>query len=134
MFRRSYVTGIVTLVITAMFAPRAHADSASDFLAKWDPENDRTLDLAEVNKAADAKFDQLDVDHDGSLNRKELGKRVTAAEFKAADADHDGTLDKAEFQTIVAKRFRAANRDKDTTIDVAGLKTAAGRHLLQLVQ
>jgi hypothetical protein len=76
----------------ASLAPQAHADLTSDFVAKWDPDHDGTLDIAEVNKAADAAFD-----HDGTLDRKELGIRVTPDEFAAADADHEGTRDKAEY-------------------------------------
>jgi len=124
----------VALVAAASVAPPARADSVSDFIAKWDPDHDKTLDLAEINKAADAAFDKLDADHDGTLSRKELGHRVTKAEFAAADADHEGTLTKAEYETIVAKRFKAANPDSDTTIEASELKTKAGRHLLQLLQ
>jgi Ca2+-binding EF-hand superfamily protein len=134
MLRAGLVAVTVIFVATASLAPPARADSVSDFIAKWDPDHDRTLDLAEVNKAADAEFDKLDVDHDGSLSRKELGNRVTKAEFTAADVDHDGTLDKAEYQSIVAKRFQAANPGNDSTIDVAELKTTAGRRLLRLLQ
>jgi Ca2+-binding EF-hand superfamily protein len=134
MFRRELMTVTVTLVATALLASQARADNVSDFLAKWDPDNDRTLDIAEINKAADAEFDKLDVDHDGTLSQKELGNRVTEAEFNAADTDHDGKLEKAEYLTLVAKRFKAANRDSDTTIDIAELKTPAGQHLLKLLQ
>jgi Ca2+-binding EF-hand superfamily protein len=134
MFRRALVSIATMFVATTFLAPRARADNVSDFLAKWDPDNDRTLDLAEINKAADAQFDALDADHDGSLSRKELGDRVTKAEFSAADADHDGSLSKGEYATIVAKRFHAANRDKDTTIEITELKTAAGRSLMRLLQ
>jgi hypothetical protein len=134
MFRRELMAATVTLVVTAFLAPRARADSVSDFIAKWDPDHDLTLDLAEINKAADAEFDKLDADHDGTLSQKELGDRVTEAEFTAADADHDRSLSKTEYKTIVAKRFHAANGDNDTTIEVAELKTAAGLRLLQLLQ
>jgi hypothetical protein len=134
MLRLGMVAVVVTLVATASLAPPARADSVSDFIAKWDPDHDRTLDLAEINKAADAEFDKLDVGHDGSLSQKELGNRVTKAEFAAADRDHDGTLDKAEYESIVAKHFQATNPDNDTTIDVAELKTPAGRRLLRLLQ
>ena len=124
----------VALVAAATIAPQARADSVSDFIAKWDPDHDKTLDVAEINKAADATFDKLDADHDGTLSRREAGRRVTKAEFAAADSDHDGTLTKAEYETIVARRFKAANPDSDATIETTELKTKAGHHLLQLLQ
>lgn len=89
--------------------------------------------MAEINKAADALFDKLDVDHDGTLDMKELAGRVTKSEFDAADKDHDGTLDRSEYESIVAQRFRAANRDNDTTIEANELRTPAGKELLQLL-
>jgi hypothetical protein len=134
MFRFPLLAFTAALTVAVSLAPQAHADSVSDFLAKWDPDHDRTLELSEINKAADAAFDKLDIDHDGRLDKKELGKRVTKAEFKAADTDHDGSLDKPEYQSIVARRFKAANPDTDTTIDIAELKTKPGHHLLQLLQ
>jgi hypothetical protein len=134
MYRLRLVAAGVTLIAAASITPQARADSVSDFLAKWDPDHDKTLDLAEVNKAADAEFDKLDADHDGTLSRKEIGHRVTRAEFAAADIDHDGTLTKTEYEMIVAARFKAANPGSDTTIEAAELKTKAGRHLLQLLQ
>lgn len=100
-------------VATALLAPQARADGVSDFLSAWNPDHDQMLDLAEISKAADAQFDKLDADHDGSLSRKEVGTR---------------------YETIVARRFHAANWDKDATIEVAELKIAAGRRLLQLLQ
>lgn len=133
MFRRAFIATAVTLAAVAPFALQARADTASEFIAKWDPDHDKTLDLAEINKAANEAFDRLDVDHEGTLDRKELGDRVTTAEFAAADKDHDGTLDKTEYETIVARRFQATNKDNDHTIDVAELKTTAGKHLLQLL-
>jgi len=134
MFRRELFSAAVILVAAASLAPQARADNVSDFLAKWDPDHDKTLDVAEINKAAEAEFVKLDVDHDGTLTQKEIGDRVTAAEFSAADTDHDGKLEKAEYLTIVAERFKAANHDGDTTIDIAELKTQAGQHLLHLLQ
>lgn len=134
MFRLGLVAVTALLVATADFPPQARADSVSDFLAKWDPDHDKTLDLAEINKAADAEFDKLDADHDGTLSPKELSGRLTEAEFKAADTDHDGTVSKAEYKAIVAERFKAANPDSDTTIDIAELKTEAGHHLLLLLE
>ena len=91
------------LIAIAPLIPQARADSASDVIAMWDPDHDGTLDLAEINKAAAAEFDKLDLDHDGTLDMKKLGLRVASAEFQAADKDKDGTLDKAEYASIVAR-------------------------------
>ncbi len=108
--------------------------NAADFIKKWDVEHDGTLDLAEIDRAADAVFAELDTDHDGTLDLKELGNRMTKAEFQAADKDHDGTLDKAEYESIVAQRFHAANTDGDSTIEAKELTKAAGKRLLRLLQ
>ena len=124
----------VALIVSALFVGEVRADGTTKVIAMWDPDHDGTLDLAEINKAAEAEFDKLDIDHDGTLDMKELGRRVTKAEFLAADKDKDGTLDKAEYESIVAARFHAANRDNDVTIEAKELRTAAGRHLLELLR
>ena len=50
---------------------RLAADSTTNVVALWDNDQDGTLDLTEINKAAGAEFDKLDVDHDGTLDMKE---------------------------------------------------------------
>src|SRR6516162_6155049 len=124
---------IVVLIMTMPLALQARAGSSTEFIAMWDADHDKSLDLAEVNKAAAAEFDKLDVDHDGTLDMKELGHRMTRAEFLAADKDRDGTLDKAEYEAVATERFHAANRDDDATIEAKELRTPAGRRLLALV-
>jgi hypothetical protein len=124
----------VGLLATAPYGFHARADSVTNLISTLDSNHDGTLDLFEVNKAAEREFDKLDVDHDGTLDPKELGSRVTKAEFQAADVDHDGTLDKIEYESIVATRFHAADLDKDGTIDARELRTAAGRRLSELLR
>jgi hypothetical protein len=58
-------------------------------IQKFDTDNDGTLDLNEVKKAAGALFDKLDGDHDGTLDRRELGGRLSAKEFAAASRGMD---------------------------------------------
>jgi hypothetical protein len=130
--RFAIAVAAVALLSVLVVSP-ARADSVTDFIVKWDPDHDGTLDMAEINKAADALFDKLDVDHDGTLDMKELAGRVTKSEFDAADKDHDGTLDKSEYESIVAQRFHAANPDNDTTIEANELRTPAGKELLKLL-
>jgi Ca2+-binding EF-hand superfamily protein len=117
--------------------PAAAAGKPDALVAKlkaWDPDNDGTLDLAEVKKAAEARFAALEKDKDGTLDTKEVrGLGISKAEFKKADPDNDGTLDLKEYLTIVEARFKAANPDNDGTLDLKELKTKAGKALLLLL-
>ena len=99
-----------------------------------DTDNDGTVDLDEAKKAASALFDKLDRDHEGTLDRRELGSRLGAAEFAAADPDKDGTLSKDEYLKVVESRFKAADPDNDGTLDEKELRSRAGQSLLRLLQ
>ena len=99
-----------------------------------DTGNDGTVDLDEAKKAASALFDKLDRDHEGTLDRRELGSRLSAAEFAAADPDKDGTLSKDEYLKVVENRFKAADPDNDGTLDEKELRSRAGQSLLRLLQ
>jgi Ca2+-binding EF-hand superfamily protein len=100
----------------------------------FDTDNDGTLDLAEVKKAASALFARLDRDHDGTLDKHELAGRLSPKEFAVADPDHDGTLTADEYLAVVEQRFNAANPDKDGTLDAKELNTNAGQALLRLLR
>ena len=97
-------------------------------------DNDGTVDLAEAKKAASALFDKLERDKDGTLDKRELARRLSAKELAAADPDHDGTLTKDEYLAVVEQRFSAADPDHDGTLDTKELNTAAGRALLRLLR
>jgi Ca2+-binding EF-hand superfamily protein len=108
--------------------------AASSDLAAFDPDKDGTLDLAEAKKAAADRFDKLDIDHEGTLDKKELGHRFSRSALVSADPDKDGTVSKDEYLALVEARFNAADPDKDGTLDAAELKTAAGKALLSLLK
>jgi Ca2+-binding EF-hand superfamily protein len=74
---------------------------SQSLLKTLDPDRDGTVDLTEAKTAAGKPFDKLDRDHDGTLDRRELGGRLNAKDFAAADPDNDGTLDKNEFLALV---------------------------------
>lgn len=127
----------IILTLTAALAGAsspALAASGSNPIKMFDTDNDGTLDLAEVKKAASALFAKLDRDHDGTLDKRELAGRLTAKELAAADPDHDGTLTAEEYLAVVEQRFNAANPDKDGTLDAKELNTSAGRALLRLLR
>jgi Ca2+-binding EF-hand superfamily protein len=92
------------------------------------------LDLEEVKNAASAEYDQLDKDHDGTLDRKEAGSRIDRKEFSAADADHDGALSKDEYLALVEKLFKKADTNNDGTLDTKEMRSKAGRALERLLR
>lgn len=103
-------------------------------VAQHDPDNDGTLDLAEVKKAAAAAFERHNPDKDGTLDMKEAKGLLTKKEFKKANPDKDGTIDKAEFMAVVEARFKAANPDNDGTVDCKELHSKKGRKLKKLLR
>lgn len=123
------VAGTTFAGLPAVAAPRA-----ADPVKTYDTDNDGTLDLMEVKKAASAEFAKLDRDHEGTLDARELRGRLSAKDLKAADPDHDGTLTMDEYLAVVEQRFNAANADNDGTLDAKELTTPAGRALLRLLR
>jgi|SRR5215475_13439699 len=124
-------------VVSAAFADAARpvraAAKRSRMMQLLDPDNDGTVDLDEAKKAASALFDRMDRNHNGVLNKRELGGRVTPQEFAVADADKSGTLSKPEYLSVVEKRFKAADPDNDGTLDERELSSRPGRALLRLL-
>src|SRR6201995_5202711 len=123
----------VALALTFAVLSGPASSASGNAVKMFDTDNDGTLDLAEVKKAASALFAKLDPDHDGTLDKRELAGRLSAREFAAADPDHDGTLSLDEYLAVVEKRFHAADPDGDGTLDAKELRTPAGRALLRLV-
>jgi hypothetical protein len=76
----------------------------------------------------------LDTDNDGTVDKRELARRLTPKELAAADPDHDGTLTKDEYLALVEQRFSAADPDHDGTLDAKELNTKAGQALLRLLK
>jgi hypothetical protein len=124
---------LVSILATAAEAQRGKL-APSAFIQKWDPDRDGTLDLNEIKKAAEARFDSLDRNKDSKLDRKEVGSVLSAREFSAANPDKDATLEKNEYMALIEARFKAANPDNDGTLDAKELASPAGRALMRLMQ
>ncbi len=132
--RRFALLTLAVATLSGVGAPVLADTRRAAAVRMFDTDNDGTLDLAEVKKAASALFARLDRDHDGTLDKRELAGRLSAREFGAADPDHDGTLTLDEYLGVVEQRFNAANPDKDGTLDWKELNTRAGRALLRLLR
>ncbi|TPQ41916.1 calcium-binding protein [Bradyrhizobium guangdongense] len=126
-FAMSFAMAALLLSVPAMAA-------SPNAVKMFDTDNDGTLDLAEVKKAAAALFAKLDPDKDGTLDARELRGRLTPKELATADPDKDGTLTLDEYLAVVEQRFNAANPDKDGTLDAKELKSRAGQALLRLLK
>src|SRR3982750_4049554 len=113
--RRSVVSMLAVSTLSVAGCPALAGSRRADPVRMFDTDNDGTLDLAEVKKAASDLFAKLDRDHDGTLDKRELDGRLNARELAAADPDHDGTLTANEYLDAVEQRFNAANPDKDGT-------------------
>jgi hypothetical protein len=132
--RRTIVLAFAAGLLFAGVSPVLAQSRHSNWIRMFDTDNDGTVDLAEAKKAASALFDKLDRDHDGTLDKRELARRLTPKEFAAADPDHDGTLSKDEYLAAVEQRFTAADPDHDGTLDAKELNTQAGQALLRLLK
>jgi Ca2+-binding EF-hand superfamily protein len=110
------------------------AVAAPSLVKTLDRDSDRTLDLEEVKNAASAVFDRLDKDHEGALDRKELGSRIGGKEFSAADTDHDGSLTKDEYLALAEELFKKADANNEGTLDAKELRSKAGRALERLLR
>jgi len=132
---RSKWLGIAALALVgfAVTLPAQAAGITADaFIRKWDADHDGTLSLEEVKKAAGARFDALDRNHDGSLDRRELGATMSPQQLRQADLAKSGTLDKNEYLALVEQRFQAADSNRDGKLDKKELNSHAGRALLRL--
>lgn len=126
------ITGALALAVL-IAAPQVLAKPAAP-LSTLDTDNDGTVDIGEINKAAGALFDKLDKDKDGTLDPKELQGRLSKKDFKAADPDKDGTLTREEFLTEAGNRFKSADPDNEGTLDARELASKQGKALLRLTR
>ena len=127
--RRTFVGSLAVGTLLATVLP---VMAKSSLIRMLDTDNDGTVDLGEAKAAASALFDKLE--QDGTLDKRELARRLSAKELAAADPDHDGTLTKDEYLALVEQRFSAADPDHDGTLDAKELNSPAGKALLRLLR
>lgn len=126
--------GIAALLGAVSAPPHALAGVKARLVEGIDTDKDGTIDINEAKAAAGAEFDKLDKDHEGTLDRKELGRRVSKKDWPAADSDKEGTIDKNEYMALVESRFKAADADNDGTVSVKELGTPPGKSLNKLLK
>ncbi len=99
-----------------------------------DADKDGTTDLQEARTAASAVFDKLDVDHDGTLDAKELKGRIVKKDWPAVDPDKDNTVTREEYLNYVDALFKVADKDAEGTLDAKEMRSKAGLKLQKLLK
>lgn len=71
--RRSALLVFLVAAVASEAPPLWAASRRHTAVKMFDTDDDGTLDLKEVKKAASRLFAKLDHDHDGTVDRRELG-------------------------------------------------------------
>ncbi|ACB93879.1 EF-hand domain-containing protein [Beijerinckia indica] len=121
---------LLACALTALSRPSV----AASLLERYDANGNGVLDAEEAKDAAEDSFDDIDKDDTDTLDREEIGFRLTDAEFAAADLDHDGVLSEYEYIALVKNRFEKADKDHDGSLSQAELATRAGQAFLRVLQ
>ncbi|MDE2578759.1 MAG: EF-hand domain-containing protein [Hyphomicrobiales bacterium] len=103
-------------------------------LRAFDVDKNGRIDLAEAKRAANATFDRLERDKDGTLSRKELRGRLSRQHWMTANPDKDGTLTREEYLAATERAFKRADIDGDGAIETKEFRTPKGRALMRLMK
>jgi EF-hand domain pair len=112
--------------------------AAKQWLMLLDPDKDATVSKEEYVSYIQKEFGTLDVDHDGTLDAKELnevrglpavgaegvakpGKHDGKQLLLAMDTDKDGTVSKDELTAYAGMVFDRLDHDHDGTLDAVEL-------------
>lgn len=131
------VLGWAVAAVAAPEAPKSAKvapPSTSELIARLDSDNDQTIDISELGKAASDIFDSIDTDGDGGIDQKAVAKRITPKEFKKADADADKVLNKNEYFGYGDSLLRLADANKDGVLDEKEFGSKEGRMLQELLR
>jgi len=123
-------------------SPRPVRPSNSGMM-RYDANKDGFVDRAEWTAGQEARFEQLDTDHDGKLGKDELFARTRQvsgaaapndrtlkrqdAFFRRLDSDHDGIISKEEFMSQADRNFARCDTDRDDRTNTAECRQALRR-------
>lgn len=127
--RKNIVWGAVALAMAASVSVGAAAQS-EQMLRQLDRNRDGFISRDEADAFRGGRFDELDVDGDGAVSRREMMDRLQRRmerefdqRFNSFDADRDGRIDRREYRGK-KDRFERLDRDRDGLISPRELKRA----------
>lgn len=132
---RMFYFRIFILAVVSIGPTHAAPDKTpNDPISLFDSDDDKSIDISEIGKAASDTFDILDSDGDGKIDLRTSGKRLSRQEFKTSDTNKDDMLDKNEYFAVCDSLLRLADQDKDGTLDANEFKRPEGNKLQRLIQ
>jgi hypothetical protein len=124
--------GMIVGITTASAQKNSGKSSGAQlWVTAMDKDGDGTVSKQEFTAYMEAQFDKADPDHDGLLDKNEMGllrKNLGIAESSSnssgpklwvttMDKDRDGTVSKQEFTAYMQAQFDKADTDHDGTLD-----------------
>ena len=95
------LSGAVALAFAAGAAVAAPQSPQQDPMGKQPTDQDQMMAQSSSMSAAQAKFDLLDANHNGTIDKQEAAvSKALTAEFSKIDANNDGKLSVTEFATV----------------------------------
>jgi hypothetical protein len=82
MRRFAIAAAAVVLLSMPVVSPARAADSVTNFIAKWDPDHDGTLDKSEYESIVAQRFHAANRDNDTTIEANELRTRAGRALLK----------------------------------------------------
>jgi hypothetical protein len=126
-------------------SPAAKAARTTSGVMRYDANG--WVDHDEWNAGQEARFKELDTDHDSKLSKDEMFARTPAAPgnvlptdrqlqrqnafFQRVDTDKDGFVSKAEFMAQAERNFQRCDLNKDGKINTAECRQALRRQPAQ---
>jgi Ca2+-binding EF-hand superfamily protein len=142
MINKALPSILLLLAAPALAAPGPTTDNPrparqNSGIMRYDTNNDGFVDRTEWDAGQEARFKQLDANHDGKLTKEELFSQSRAASdralerqeafFRRLDRDHDGVVSRDEFMAQAAKNFTRCDLDKDGRTNTAECRQALRR-------
>lgn len=125
---RLALAAAAAILVAAPFAASAQQGGPMGGMGQMGP-----FTLAQMQERSDARFHNLDANHDGSLTGAELtppptpGSMMSAGRgMERADANHDGTVTLDEYHAMSAAMFARLDANHDGTVTPEELQAMRG--------
>ncbi len=142
MIKKSLPLILLLAAAPALAAPGTTTDAPrpvrqNSGIMRYDTNKDGFVDRAEWDAGQEARFKDLDTNHDGKLTKEELFAQARSTSdralerqetfFRRMDRDHDGFVSKDEFMAQAARNFARCDLDKDGRTNTAECRQALRR-------